>query len=304
MRILAPQESLDVRPVVTIGTFDGIHPGHQALFAKAQSVSQARHTSWMVVTFDPPPAVLLRHLTGPTQLTPLPEKLYWLEQWGVPAVMVMPFTPQLAATPAQVFLDQVVGAQLNAQAVVEGADFTFGQGGRGNQEVLRAWARPRGVDVFVLPKVQGPHGPFSSSRIRQAIQAGQLAIATEGLARPYHARGHVVPGDGRGRSLGVPTANIALPPGKLMPPPGIYAGHVHLAQDRRPAVASWGFRPTFEGQDARLEVHVLDVDRNFRGQVIGFDFEYFLRPEQRFAAVLDLVHQMRRDMDQARRLLS
>lgn len=304
MRILTPHESFDSRPIITIGTFDGIHPGHQALFAKAQSLSRARQTSWIVVTFDPPPAVLLKHLTVPTQLTPLPEKLYWLEQWGVPAVMVMPFTTQLAATEADVFLDQVVGRHLNAQAVVEGADFTFGQGGRGTQEVLKAWAGPRGVDVFVLPKVQGTHGPFSSSRIRQAVRVGQLAVAAEGLARPYHARGLVVQGDGRGRPLGVPTANIALPPGKLMPPPGIYAGHAHISQDQKPAVASWGFRPTFEGQDARLEVHVLDVDRDFLGQVMGFDFEYFLRPEQRFPSVLDLVRQMHLDIEQTRRMLS
>jgi riboflavin kinase/FMN adenylyltransferase len=286
-----------------MGTFDGLHPGHRALFARARAEAERRGVPWVVVTFDPPPAVVLRGRRGRWELTPRAEKLWWLERLGVPAVVVWPFTPELAQVEAEAFLDRYLVPVLRPVALVEGGDFTFGRGGRGTAATLAAWGERHGVAVVVLPRM-GPDGQsYSSSRARAAVERGALAEAEAALGRPYTAYGPVVPGDGIGHTLGVPTANLALAADKLMPPYGIYGGTAVWDGAEAPAVASWGVRPTFAGREERFEVHVLDRDEDLRGRTLVFSFRTYVRPEARFATTADLVAQMAADIAEVRRRL-
>jgi riboflavin kinase/FMN adenylyltransferase len=302
MKRIAAGERLPLRPVVTIGTFDGVHRGHRTLFDRARALADSLGTTWVVLTFDRPPFALLSSQQGRVEITPLEEKLALLDEAGVPAVGVLVFDRRLARLPPEAFLTDVVSGWLNAAAVVEGSNFTFGAGARGNTVTLRAWAEPRGITVDILPRRRGIH-EWSSTRVRDAIRAGHLAVAEEILGRPAAAVGPVVPGDGRGASIGVPTANVALSPYKLMPPAGVYAGW--LAWDDQPArlaVANWGTRPTFDGDAERLEVHVPDWTGNLVGRIVRFTFGRYLRGVQRFDGPEALVRQIQSDIAEARRL--
>lgn len=286
-----------------MGTFDGLHPGHRALFARAQAEAERAGVPWVVVTFDPPPAAVLRGRRGRSELTPRTEKLWWLERLGVPAVVVWPFTAELARVEAETFLEQHLVPLLNPVALVEGADFTFGRGGRGTVATLAAWGRRRNVAVVVLPRVGSEGLGYSSSRARAAVARGALGEAEAALGRPYAAYGPVVPGDGIGQTLGVPTANLALSADKLMPPYGIYGGTAVWDGREALAVASWGTRPTVAGREERFEVHVIDRAEDFRGRNLAFFFRTYLRPEARFATTADLVAEMAADIDEVRRRL-
>ena len=307
MRQIGPAEEYPGTPVVTMGTFDGVHRGHQGLMARARTLAATLGTDWVVVTFDPPPSEVLRGDAAPRQLTPLEEKLWWLERWGAPAVAVVPFTPDLAAWSGERFLDEVVQGRLHARAVVEGPNFTYGAGGRGNLDTLMRWGAAAGVLVErARPvSVDGAEGALlSSSRIRAAVAAQDVAVVAASLGRPYSATGLVVPGDGRGRTIGVPTANLALSPKKLMPPAGVYAGWAWTAECRWPAVANFGWRPTFGGQAPRLEVHLLDAapGLDLYGVRLAMSLAVAVRPERRFAAVDALVAQIQQDIALVRAL--
>jgi riboflavin kinase/FMN adenylyltransferase len=303
MRRLRPGERMRERPVVTIGTFDGVHRGHQALMAEAARRAQELGTTWVVLTFDPPPPVVLQRMDTPFELTPLPEKLALLEALGVPAVGVLVFDESLARRDPDAFLTDVVEGWLNAAAIVEGENFTFGSGARGNAVTLKAWGQRHGVSVTVLERRRGQDGAWSSSRAREAVRAGHLAVAERILGRPYQAVGPVVAGSGRGRTIGVPTANVAVPPRKLMPPAGVYAGWAWVADRAWPAVANWGPQPTFAGAEPRLEVHLLDFSGRVDGETLRFQFLRSLRAVRRFDSPAALVAQIQEDIAMTRRVL-
>ncbi len=301
MRQLGPGEEYAGSPVITMGTFDGVHLGHQELLAQARHLAATLGTDWLVVTFDPPPSEVLRGDAAPLQLTPREEKLAWLERWGVPAAAVIPFTSELAGWPGERFLTEVVQERLHACAVVEGPNFTYGAGGRGNEDTLTRWGATAGVRVAIASPVRvvGADGPLlSSSRIRAAVAAQDLPAAAASLGRPYAATGVVVPGDGRGRTIGVPTANLALAPRKLMPPGGVYAGWAWAEGGRWPAVANFGWRPTFGGQSPRLEIHLLDAapSLNLYGARLSMSLAVAVRPERRFEGVDTLRAQIQKDI--------
>ncbi len=304
MRRIGPLDEFQGHPIIVMGTFDGVHRGHQRLLEHAAAWAGEQSADWLVVTFDPPPSVVLRGEAAPRSLTPLEEKLEWLDRWGVPGVAVIPFTPALAKWPGDMFLERVVQGQLHAAGIIEGPTFTYGAGGRGNLETLKAWGAANQVAVRVVPPVEVGGAVLSSSRIRAAVAAGDLAAAAAALGRPYAAAGVVEPGDGRGRTIGVPTANLALPAAKLMPPAGVYAGWAWAGNGRWLAVANFGSRPTFDGRGLRLEVHLLDAPPalDLYGVRLSMSFGAALRPEQRFAGVDALAAQIRRDITSARAL--
>ena len=303
MRQLTSGERLPSRPVVTIGTFDGVHRGHQALFNRARELAAQLGTTWVVLTFDRPPFAVLRRERGRVEITPLGEKLDLLDAAGVPLVGVLEFDRRLSRLPPEAFLTDVVSGWLNASAVVEGSNFTFGAGARGNTVTLKAWADGHGVVLEVLPRHSATRG-WSSTRAREAIRSSHLAVAEGILGRPVSAVGTVVPGDGRGSSIGIPTANMSLPRTKLMPAVGVYAGRLSWAGEMgRVAVANWGTRPTFGGEEERLEVHIPDWTGDLVGQTVTFEFLHFIRGTMRFDGPAALVRQIQEDVSSARRLL-
>lgn len=294
---------------VTIGAYDGVHLGHRAVIAEVRRLAAARSLATAVVTFDRHPAMVVRPESAPKLLTDLDQKLELLSETGVDYVLVVHFDEERANEPAEEFVREVLADRLHARAVVVGEDFHFGHQRRGNVALLRAMGAAAGFDVvgldLVAPDVL-PGEPVSSTAIRRALVAGDLARANALLGRDHEVRGVVVHGDHRGRDLGFPTANVAVPPEMLLPADGIYAGWYQRPDlELRPAAISLGRRPTFyiEAQSSLLEAHLLDFDDGLYGEPARVRFTARLRGEVRFDTVDDLIDQTRRDCDLARDLL-
>lgn len=274
--------------VLTIGNFDGVHLGHQALLRRAAAVGGG--ASLTVLTFDPPPRDVLRPDNGIPRIQPLSEKIRALGDAGAAEVVVERFDAALAALPAEDFARDRVG-RLRPVAVVVGFDFRFGQRRLGTADTLRA---ALGVPVFVEAPVSDDQGPISSSRIREAIGAGDLVLAHRLLGRPHAVHGPVTHGDGRGRTLGFPTANVDHR-ATLLPPPGVYVVDWHDPQGARRAVANLGARPTFDGEGSRLEVHLPGFSGDLYGVEAEVRFLARLRPERRFPDLSALTEAIARD---------
>jgi riboflavin kinase/FMN adenylyltransferase len=290
--------------IVTIGNFDGVHRGHQRLLDLC--ATRANHTRLPVVavTFDPHPRLVLA--PGSSEgflITSTDEKCEFLRQYGVSRVEVVAFNREFAQLPAEQFLDQELGARWKARVVVIGRNFAFGRGALGNTAMLTAWGRCHGIEIVVADPVVDREGiEISSTRIRRAIQVGDLARAEQLLGRPFQVRITVAAGAGRGRQMGVPTANLAIAPEHIMPPMGIYAGYAVLPDgSQAAAVASWGIRPTFgDLTQPLLEVHVIDRTADLNHRPLWFAFKRRIRDEVPFDRIDDLVHQMDRDINLAR----
>lgn len=302
--------------VVTIGAYDGVHLGHRAVIAEVRALAAAQGRRSAVVTFDRHPAQVIRPDSAPRLLTDLDQKLELLASTGVDQTLVVRFDHERAQESAEHFVQTVLVDCLRTGAVVVGEDFHFGHNRRGNVALLAEMGRGLGFDV-TGHKLVGTDGraarddaQVSSTAIRRALHEGRLIEANLMLGRPHEMRGPVVPGDQRGRTLGFPTANVAIPDEMLMPADGIYAGWLERRGDAGPtallpAAIYVGARPTFYDDRAMtlLEVHVLDFTGDLYGEQVGVRFTHRLRPDARFASVDELVTQLRRDCDEARLLL-
>lgn len=298
---------------MTIGAYDGVHLGHRAVIATVQRLADGRGLSTAVVTFDRHPASVVRPESAPRLLTDLDQKLDLLAGTGVDYTLVIHFDEARSHESAEDFVREVLVGCLNAKVVVVGADFHFGHQRRGNVPLLTEMGRELGFDVMGLSLV-GPDGApardeaqVSSTAIRRALVAGDLATANAMLGRPHEVRGIVREGDKRGRTLGFPTANVAVPDDILLPADGIYAGWYERPNgDVHAAALALGRRPQFyDDQPYRLlEAHLLDWEGDLYGEQARLRFVLHLRDEQKFDSVDDLVEQMQRDCDDARRALN
>ncbi|OIQ72999.1 riboflavin biosynthesis protein RibF [mine drainage metagenome] len=222
---------------------------------------------------------------------------------GADAVVVWPFTKEFAAFSPEKFVDETLVATLGAKAVFVGANFTYGHGAQGGVETLEAAGKSRGFEVVGLPLLMGESRPFSSTLIRSAIQEGDLQRAWQLLARAHCVEGLVVHGDARGRTLGYPTANLALPAHTCIPADGVYAGWLSVAGERWPAAISVGTNPTFDGLERRVEAYALDrADLDLYDQVARVEFGWRLRETLKFDSIEELLVQMAKDCDRAREL--
>ena len=299
--------------VVTIGAYDGVHLGHRKVLQLVRELADARGLDAVCVTFDRHPAQVVRPETAPALLTTLTHKLELLVGAHLlDVVCVLEFDEGRSKESAEDFVHEVLVGLLGARVVVVGADFHFGHRRGGNVALLERMGADLGFEVIGLGLVapeSGPvHEPYSSTRVRHRLAAGDVAGAADLLGRPHEIRGVVVEGDRRGAALlGFPTANVALAPDMCLPADGIYAGRFRGADGAwRPAAISLGRRPTFyEHQEhSLLEAHVLDFDGDLYGQPASVQFIEHLRGEQRFDSVDDLIAQMQRDCDRARVILS
>jgi len=291
---------------VTIGNFDGVHLGHQALLADLSARAREEGLVPTLVTFDPHPASVLHPETAPPLLGPLAFRLELLERAGVGAVLVVRFDKARAEERAEDFVDEVLVRQLRARLVLVGADFRFGHRRLGDVALLRALGHQSGFEVDGVPLVDR-RGPVSSTRVRASLTAGGVEEAAELLGRPHEVRGAVVHGDGRGRLLGFPTANIAVEADYLVPGDGVYAGE--LALDGGPGLAtviSVGRRPTFYDTGSgslAVEAHVLGFAGDLYGRRASLRFLTKLRDQETFAGEGELVAQMSRDVALAAEVL-
>lgn len=289
---------------VAIGNFDGVHAGHRALVTRARALGAAHAVRAIALTFDPHPAELLSPHTAPARLTSLDRRLELLAEAGLDAVVIEPFTRELACLAPDDFIDRVVLEALGARAIVVGYDFNYGAGRAGSPEALRAHGGRAGIEVAIVEPVEVGGEVASSTKVRGYLKAGDLAGAERLLGRRWDVDGVVVHGAKRGRAIGVPTANIS-PTSDLPVAPGIYA--VTLGVEGGPvlpAVASLGTNPTFvDGGRLVLEVHVLDWDGDLYDRKVRTTFVAWLRPERKFDSVDALIAQIRRDISDARPLL-
>jgi len=290
--------------IVALGNFDGFHVGHQAVVARAVERARGEGRPVLVATFDPHPVRFFRPDTPPFRLTTLDQRERLFGAAGADAMIVFHFDSELAGTSAEDFAAERLGRLIGAAGVVTGEDFTYGRHRGGNIEVLRDAGGRLGFTVDAVGPVSDEDGPVSSSRIRDALKAGDCETAARLLTRPFAIEGMVEHGDKRGRTVGYPTANIALGP-YLRPRFGIYAVRGRLEDGRRlEGAANLGIRPTFEPPKELLEPHFFGFDGDLYGRAVEVELIDFLRPEAKFGSLDALKAQMAADCDEARRRLA
>ena len=290
------------RPVFTIGNFDGVHRGHQALIESAAALAGAEGGLPFVLTFDPHPRLYFKRSPEPFTLTSPDLKAEAAVAAGARGMVTLTFDAALAALTARDFVEAVLRDRLNCRGIVVGQDFQFGRGREGSAATLASLGSELGIPVIVLPPVLVEGEPASSSRVRQALSAGDMAAANRLLGRPWKIRAVVAHGDKRGRLLGYPTANLLLERNAGLRY-GIYAVRAAIGGVTHQAVASFGSRPTFDNGAPRLEVHLFDFAGDLYGQTMDVEFIGRIRPELKFDGVEPLIRQMDEDSRLAREML-
>lgn len=290
--------------IVALGNFDGFHLGHQAVVGRAVALARSQNRPAIVATFDPHPVRWFKPDVPPFRLTSLDQRQRLFAAAGADAMLVFRFDGELANVSAENFVtDRLIG-RLGAAGVVTGQDYIFGKGRRGTVAMLAELGRAHGMTVETVGPVVADDAPVSSSRIRQALQAGDCVTATQLMTRPYAIQGIVQHGDKVGRTIGYPTANIDMAD-YLRPRYGIYAVRGRLADGRvLDGAANLGIRPTFDPPKELLEPFFFDFSGNLYGQEIQVELHSFIRPEAKFANLEALTAQMERDCGEARRILA
>jgi riboflavin kinase/FMN adenylyltransferase len=294
------------RSVVTIGAYDGVHRGHQAVIGQVRKEAQQLGCQSVVVTFDKHPASVVRPASAPKLLTDLDQKLELLQQTGIDATLIVEFNRERSTEDPALFVKRVLVDTLRARVVVVGEDFHFGFNRGGNVAMLRELGKQFDFQVEPVKLIARPDGveePVSSTSIRRALAGGQVEIATNLLGRAYEMRGVVVNGDKRGRSIGFPTANVEVPNAMCLPADGVYAGRFRCDDGSVHACAiNLGRRPTFfeHADHSLLEAHLLDFSGDLYGQKVSVTFEHFLRSERKFDGLEAIKTQLQLDVAAAR----
>jgi len=290
---------LDGPTGLTIGAFDGVHLGHQTLIRRFVAEARAVQLGTVALTFDPLPRQFFGQGAA-ALLSTLDERLIWMEPLGLDGVVVLPFDRDLAATPAADFVERLV-QRLDLRGLWVGPDFVLGRDQAGDIPFLEQIGRKRGFDVHVFAaNVVWEGQPVRSSRIRRAVRVGDMRQAAGCLGRPYQLAGIVEHGEARGRRLGFPTANLALPAARLLPANGVYVCYAQVDRGRFAAITNVGTRPTFNHHPPNVEAHLLDFSGDLYAQSIRLDFLHRMRPELRFPSAEALIEQMRQDEAEAR----
>lgn len=290
--------------VVTVGTFDGLHRGHVALLAALRAAADRLDLPAVVVTFEPHPLQVVRPHAAPRLLSSRTERVELFAQLGVDRAIFLKFDRALAALPPERFVREILVRRLNVRHLVTGYDHGFGRDRSGDAELLGALGEQLGFAVEVLPPLEVAGGPASSSRVRQAVAHGDVALAAALLGRPYTLRGTVVSGDGRGRELGFPTANLEPDAAdKVLPAEGIYAVRAVVEDGLREGVIHLGPRPTYPGATASIELHLLDFAGDLYGTSIEVRFCERLRGIERFDTETALAEAIAADVRRARGVL-
>ena len=299
-----PPAPLDSFPVLTIGNFDGQHLGHRALIEAVVETAQRLKGVPMVLSFDPHPIEVLRPGTLPKFLSDAQEKCDFFNNLGIAELIILPFTQALAALTPDQFVWQVLHDGLGVRQLLVGENFVFGKGRSGTiHDLIRLGEQMNFVVQPVTPVVLGSE-VVSSTRIRKCVMAGNVGEGRHCLGRPYRLAGTVIEGEKRGRQLGWSTANLRIPPFRVLPADGIYATLTEVEGDCHPSVAYVGKRPTFQEGERLLEVHIFDHRFQLYGKDISVSFIEQVREDMTFSNVDDLVKQMNQDGAQAREILA
>ena len=301
------EELAKVKPqkdtLLTIGVFDGVHLGHQRLLTHLRD--EARKKNWLsgVVTFKSHPRVVLSSENELLWLSNVETRIDLFRDLGIDVIVVLHFTSELARLTARRFV-QLLKEYLKMRGLVIGPDFALGRGREGDADKLRLLGQEMGFSVEVIPPVVVDGQVVSSSAIRQALTQGDMKKVERLFGRFFSLNGMVVRGDGRGKTLGFPTANLELKPEQALPSDGVYATIAHVGTELMPSVTSIGVRPTFGGGKRLVETYIIDYEGDLLGQRLTLDLVDKLRDEKRFDTVEELKSQMGRDVEQARKILS
>jgi riboflavin kinase/FMN adenylyltransferase len=303
IRGLPECEDLSNGSAVTIGNFDGVHLGHQAVVERLAAEGHRLGLPVVVVLFEPQPREYFEAGRAPARLTRLREKLARFKELPIDIVLLLRFDQRLADMPADTFIERILVDGLRVRYLLVGDDFRFGKNRRGDFALLQAAGKRYGFEVTDTNSIRVGGCRISSTWVREALSSGDLATAERLLGRPYSICGRVVHGDNRGRALGFPTVNIRLQR-KKTPVQGVYAVTMAgLGEQELPGVANVGTRPTLDGKKVLLEVHLFNLDRDLYGRQVEVRFRHKIRDERRFANIEELRAQIAKDSLIARQLL-
>lgn len=285
---------------LTIGTFDGVHRGHQAIVRKLVDQAHVAGSQAVVLTFYPHPAIVIGKRNNPSYLTTPEERAAMLEELGVDVVITFPFTPKVSQFDADEFIS-LLKSHLDFHHLMVGPDFALGHDRIGDIQYLSEIGRKSGYTVSSINHLEIDDQIVSSSRIRAALQEGNIKLANLLLGRSYFIKGQVVPGDGRGRTIGIPTANLSVWPERALPKSGVYVTQGSINGNKYAAVTNIGVRPTFTSQDQHIQVeaHLLNFSDQIYGLELRLDFIGYLREERKFSGIDALVKQIHQDISQA-----
>ncbi|WP_066320667.1 bifunctional riboflavin kinase/FAD synthetase [Bacillus sp. FJAT-29814] len=290
-------EQIDFPPLaMALGYFDGVHRGHQQVILEAKRQALAYGLQSAVMTFDPHPSVVLgKSNTNVQFITPLAQKIRIIEKLGIDYLFIVDFTTEFASLLPQEFVDQYL-IRFNVKHVVAGFDFTYGRMGKGTMETLPFHSREQ-FTFTVVPKFTEENEKVSSTRIRTLIKAGKMDELPPLLGRYYTTSGHVVGGDQRGRTIGFPTANVDTNSGYILPPVGVYAVRMNVNNRWYNGVCNVGYKPTFHKELLKqtVEVHLFDFNQDIYGEEVVIEWHTYLRSEQKFAGIDELVAQINKD---------
>jgi riboflavin kinase / FMN adenylyltransferase len=289
---------------ITIGFFDGVHRGHQAVIGRVVEAGREGGIRPVVVTFDRHPLQTLSPGKVPPLLTTLKRKASYIEELGVDTLFVLEFTDEVSRWSPEEFVERVLVRGLSTRHISIGTNFTFGHKAAGNFQVLSDLGATAGFTVEAIGLHKADGRPVSSTSIREALAEGDLVWPEHALGRRYVVEGHVVQGAGRGRGLGWPTANLRTPDGILLPGRGVYACLAMVGGAAHPAAVNIGVNPTFGAEPMHLEAYLLDFDGDLLGEVLAVEFWHRLRDEQRFDSPEELASQIRQDVDRTRELVT
>jgi riboflavin kinase/FMN adenylyltransferase len=297
----SPEELLAkgfAQTVVTIGTFDGVHKGHQTILQQLKNKSREKHLPGVVITFDPHPRELL-HPEQPVQLlNTLEERIQLFEQQGIEHLVIVPFTRAFSQLSAEDYVEKFLVHYFHPAVIIIGYDHRFGHDRKGDIHLLENLQHQYGYTLEEIPPQVVEQVTISSTRIRQYLAQGKIELANALLGYPYSVTGTVVKGDQIGRTLGYPTANLQInDTRKLIPAQGVYAATVHIDDDRlcRKGMLNIGYRPTFQGKELRIEVHIFDFSGDIYGHKMRIYLHAYLRPDQYFESKEALQRQMDQD---------
>ena len=307
MQVIRSIEKIEAKnTVITIGNFDGVHVGHQKIFDYVKRKANQIKGKSVVITFHPHPIKVLFQDHPLKLITTTEDKIKLIKKYEIDTTVLIPFTYEFSQIKAEDFVREILVKKLNAQWVVIGYDYKFGKDRKGDKDLLKKLALSYGFKVTVLKAYKRKGKILSSTAVRQALTEGNIKEANLLLGRAYHIEGEVIKGCGRGSSvLGYPTANIT-PIQEIIPKEGVYAVKVnipHLSKIYK-GVANIGRKPTFDNQPVSYEVHILDFNGNLLGKHIRIHFISRLRDEKKFSSSLELKQQIKRDIDEAKKILS
>ncbi|GBF39154.1 bifunctional riboflavin kinase/FAD synthetase [Leptospira johnsonii] len=307
MKILRSLENLKsnlkTSTVVTLGNFDGIHLGHQALLERTKEISLEKGLPSCVVTYHPNPALVLGKDKDLGGITTQADKENLIESYGIDWLVVVPFTLEFAQIEAETFLKEILIDQLGAKSILIGFNHCFGKGRRGDYELLKKYSSEYGYDLEKLDPVFLGATKLSSSYIRSLLREGKVEEAEECLGREFSVTGTVVQGHQRGRTIGFPTANVQPLPELILPGVGVYAGRTEVEGKTYPSMINIGNNPTFGDQSVTLESHIFDFSDDIYGKKVNVIFAKKIREEIKFPGVDALISQLKKDETLSRKIL-